>query len=978
MRLTATAIIALTCVAAFAAPTVTAVQLAEAPTIDGKLTDACWQQPAQIRNFLVLGQDEQATNQTEAWVACDSQNLYIALKAFDAEMPKLKATAKDRDGRVFSDDCLEIFLDTALDHFHLIQFALNPVGTRFDRAGDAAGSLPDWDIDWTVRTARGTDHWSAEVAIPFAGLPFGADQGNTWGLNIARERAADGELSTWAPLSDVFAKPAQFGTVEVEADLTPYLVELIVDEWGRGIQGQNTLTLTIANHSAVERDLSVRLTIAPPDEKPRDIVVPVGSVPGNGTAEAEVTYQVFQEGSHALMLAVAEAANLREDEPAASVGRRISIASTAEFSVYKSFYRDQVTVGYDLRVPDDTLRQYTVTAQLKAAGEDEVLDEAWAKSITAPKGLLRLNTGTLPMGQYEIHATLTDPAKRVVAEDILRFPQLRDNTVQDRLVTVRDDNMLIVEGKPFFPLGIYERPGSELALQRLADAGFNVCAATAGPKTAKIVLDKAREQGLHVWLPISSTLDLSSDREKRLKALHEYAEGLRDHPGLLCWESIDEPAWGSRSAEGLYEGYCVMRELDQQHPVWMNHAPRNLISTLAYYNRGADIAGCDIYPVPEPQSQSNLPNKTISVVADETEKNRTAVCGEKPIFMVLQGFGWKELSRTPEGIANAVLPTFEQSRFMAYDAIVHGANGLLYWGTHYTQKPSRFYSELKTLISELACIHDVLASRTYVGRRGAPPVPQPEGIAVLRKLTDNGAFIIAVNETPEARTVKLDSRGWRGNEARRLFEGERLPVAEDGTVEVTLEGYGVAVLTDNMAFKDVRKDFSEEWKNAPDAAQFEPLMHQPGNAVTNPGMEADRDGDSIPDGWGARQPFSVTLTEEDARSGKYAVAITGQADDAMPLIIQNGIPLNKDTAYHMSTWAKTADPDVEFRMYIEWSIDGKWYSGMGAWTRGTDEWQQLTVDFEPIPDPQGKAYLVLQVRGNGRVVFDDVAIRERE
>ena len=43
---------------------------------------------------------------------------------------------------------------------------------------------------------------------------------------------------------------------------------------------------------------------------------------------------------------------------------------------------------------------------------------------------------------------------------------------------------------------------------------------------------------------------------------------------------------------------------------------------------------------------------------------------------------------------------------------------------------------------------------------------------------------------------------------------------------------------------------------------------------------------------------------------------------------------------------------------------------------GTGDWQQAVVDFKATPDPQGGAYVVVQMRGKGKVLFDDVAIEE--
>lgn len=955
-----------------AAPTVTAVKVDTAPRIDGRLTDACWQQPAPIRDFVVLGQTKSAVNQTEAWVAYDADNLYLAVRAWDKDMDKLRATVKDRDGRVFGDDCLEVFIDTALDRFHFLHFACNPLGAQYDGAGDGAGESGDWNGVWSVKTARAADAWTAEFAIPFGTLGLAPGTGKTWGLNLCRTRPAEGELSCWSQTGGKFAVPQSFGNVNLEADWTPYFVSLSVPQWGECVVGRNSFQCTVANLGQKARDLTLDLEVSSPAEAPRTISQPLNLAVG-ASQTLTVTFPIFQQGAHNLALTVADRATKRV---VAAVGCTKLVADMAAFSILKSFYRDDVTVAYTLRVPAEELGRFGLAAELRRSGEAAVLATKRLGSLTERSGEIRFDTTSLPLGQYEITSRLLRADGTTSVQDVLRFVQARDPHVTSRLVTVRDDNMLIVEGKPFFPLGIYESPGSERAMQALVEAGFNLCnAGQPAPAAAKAVLDKARQYGLRMWIPLSTQLDLSSDADKRRETLKTYADKLGSHPALLMWESIDEPAWGSRNADGLYEGYSLLRTLDQQHPIWTNHAPRNLISTLAYFNRATDASGCDIYPVPEPSGHSDLPNKTISVTGDETDKNVTAVGGEKPIFMVLQGFGWAELGPAANH-DKAVMPTFEQSRFMAYDAIVHGSTGLLYWGTHYTRKPSPFFSDLKSLISELAALQEVLASRSVTSSERASVAEPAGGVRLLHKRTEAGRnFLIVVNETPGEVTATVKAPGIAASSLRRLFEKATVPVT-GGLVRLPLAGYGVAVLSDDASFRDVRKDFSAEWKNAKPVPDLAAQLSQPGNLVRNGGFEVDSDDDLMPNLWTANYPFTVGLTEEQAHSGRFSLKITSEEDGFTPLAVQRGLDTKGDQAYVISSWAKTSAPGVEFRIYVEWHLGDRYLGAIGPWTKGTGDWQKVAVNLKTTPDPQGGAYVVVQLRGKGSVYFDDVAIEE--
>lgn len=39
------------------------------------------------------------------------------------------------------------------------------------------------------------------------------------------------------------------------------------------------------------------------------------------------------------------------------------------------------------------------------------------------------------------------------------------------------------------------------------------------------------------------------------------------------------------------------------------------------------------------------------------------------------------------------------------------------------------------------------------------------------------------------------------------------------------------------------------------------------------------------------------------------------------------------------------------------------------------EWTEYSLAFEATPDPAGKACVVLQIRGSGAVVFDDMKLK---
>ncbi|MBX3180434.1 MAG: hypothetical protein KF886_24050 [Candidatus Hydrogenedentes bacterium] len=306
---------------------------------------------------------------------------------------------------------------------------------------------------------------------------------------------------------------------------------------------------------------------------------------------------------------------------------------------------------------------------------------------------------------------------------------------------------------------------------------------------------------------LAARLRADLDRVLDFYRFGRFAEGeaLADSIWTALGQAIPRPGFGRANAperaaklgEGMIEGYRALRTLDPAHPVWMNHAPRNTIEDLAFFNRGADIVGCDIYPVPESAMarHSDLANRTMGSVGAYTLRMQAAA-PDKPVWMVLQGTGWGDFQtdRTDEERALLRRPRKDETRFMAYDAIVHGARGVLYWGSHYVEKDSEFWRELLEVIAELKSLQPVLA---------APDAPAPpvaigptngsldRSVAIRSKAAPDGVWHIVVNEFERPLRVRVAAEN-AGD--YRALETDTVLTAEGGEIVLQIPAYSVAVL----------------------------------------------------------------------------------------------------------------------------------------------------------------------------------------
>ena len=285
------------------------------------------------------------------------------------------------------------------------------------------------------------------------------------------------------------------------------------------------------------------------------------------------------------------------------------------------------------------------------------------------------------------------------------------------------DGMIKIDGARTFIIGSYHHPKRENPFQTLTSNGYNYVHVSPN----KAVLDSAAKYNLKTWVTTGIVNDkVKSDTTRIAELVNDY----KDHPSLLIWEISDEPAFNWNNPEPrithekMSEAYELIKSYDKERLVFTNHGPVNLISTLRKYNSSTDIVAVDVYPViphgitptyaiyPD-GLQGDLLNPYISQVGEYIDKMKKVVKNSKPVFAVLQGFSWEMLKPSGERDLSMILyPTHDESRFMAYSAIVHGANGILYWGTNYSPQPSQFMDNLNKVTRELAELQSVLASKT--------------------------------------------------------------------------------------------------------------------------------------------------------------------------------------------------------------------------------------------------------------------------
>ncbi len=403
--------------------------------------------------------------------------------------------------------------------------------------------------------------------------------------------------------------------------------------------------------------------------------------------------------------------------------------------------------------------------------------------------------------------------------------------------------------------------------------------------------------------------------DEERKAVEEKITWMRELLNRAMWSAFDlvrEDIWrqlgqemprpemamgvASRDAyalgDGLAEGIRVLKEADPTRIFWYNHAPRNSVAAMQHHNRMVDMAGCDIYPVPRefPQNHSDLPDQTLASVGAYTRRMREAAPG-KAVAMVLQGFGWADIhasarQRAEEsGLEIGRRPRMDETRFMAYSAIVNGANALLYWGTQAIEKNSDLWENLLDMAHELKALQPYLAAARVepqpvsMAHDGFGSVDDAGPLLLLKQVGDD-YLLLAVNEalTAVAFTVEGLPAGLEGKMLRRLGSKDTVEVRE-GAFSDGIHATGVNLYaTTDISLRRAPKPVDTGWANGlPEPIRLvldiaKPLAHPRGNRLPlylwpamNPGplsdavaeqlvRELDRRGVGLVCSWNADAP----------------------------------------------------------------------------------------------------------------------------
>lgn len=345
----------------------------------------------------------------------------------------------------------------------------------------------------------------------------------------------------------------------------------------------------------------------------------------------------------------------------------------------------------------------------------------------------------LAAGRYTLSVALLNLRGQRISEE--RTAAFHVAEPLPRRVTLDETGRLLVEGKPFFPLGLYLGPTEDEHLARIARAGFNtiLCYGYGAGKDPRGYLDRAAKHGLKVIYSIKDFYEGSTWHPKQpgmsdLDQMRKFITEFRDHPALLAWYTNDElgPEWMPK----LQAAYDLVCDLDPDHPAFQVLC---VPSQNHLYYGVTDILGVDPYPIPR---------HPVTMVGEWMDTARAAMWWAKPVWCVPQIFQWANYSKD----AKDREPTFEEKRAMVLLALIHGAQGLVCY-SYYDLLKGNDRALFDRRWKEVSAIADDVAKLLPVLLEGKETAAELKGAVRYRALEHGGAtHIMAVNTS----TAPLD------------------------------------------------------------------------------------------------------------------------------------------------------------------------------------------------------------------------------
>ena len=528
------------------------------------------------------------------------------------------------------------------------------------------------------------------------------------------------------------------------------------------IVGDNLLDLQLFRPGSGSRLLIARLEWETPAGEQREVEHRL-QVPQGRLVRYELPYRLEEAGIHRAAL------RLYDQELGTPIHvveeLRLFARPAWELSGDRSYYTVEDEIRFRLR--RNRRGDMAIPATVELRRGVEVLDRVDVNMV-GQEVSGAFAAYDLPEGRYWLAARWLDPvggADSLAVSCEKLVPAAREVKID------LFSQSLLVDGEPFFPIGLYWLRAEDLGpMRRLHFNSGDYFYKLRGEEVASL-MDAAAVEGMQILLELTEYARRQPEPDYR--AIAALVKRYRRHPALLAWYLVDEPAETKMAPASALAIYELIRELDPYHPVYLVN---NRSRTYAAYSDASDILAIDVYPIP---------NYPITQVGDYMQQARWTSLERKPVWLIAQAFG---------GVEHwARSPTAGELRNMIYQGLVGGAKGVLFY--RYCQEnerhiqPLALWREVQRLAAELTELGPVLLQEEY----SLEVQPAGDGVEVAIKEYKRDFYVFAVNVAQEPRRLDLRLAGLPPMGRAEVLHGQAVPTLAKGRLAAELGPLGTAV-----------------------------------------------------------------------------------------------------------------------------------------------------------------------------------------
>ena len=301
--------------------------------------------------------------------------------------------------------------------------------------------------------------------------------------------------------------------------------------------------------------------------------------------------------------------------------------------------------------------------------EQEVVPDAF----DALHAAVSLDVSNLAVGPHPVTFVLRSKAD---GQEIDRASCLFTRAAVRRRVSFDSFGRTLVDGRPFFPLGMYARDVTPGVLALYTNGTPYNCIMPYHAPSGKM-LDSCWAAGLMVVYSVKDLVygcrpGMASFRteEESRAYIAKLVNAAKDHPAVLAWYTNDESL--PRQSGIQRRLGAMLHSIDADHPVW--HVTDKAYKIKPFLG-AFDVVGMDPYPIGLSGGMGD-----IGRISQAVHAARRETFGTVPTWHVAQAFNWAWDKKRTSDLHR--FPTEDELVSMTWQSIAAGANGLIYYAFH--------------------------------------------------------------------------------------------------------------------------------------------------------------------------------------------------------------------------------------------------------------------------------------------------------